>query len=257
MSSLFDLHGRVAVVIGGTAGLGLAIARGLAEAGADVVPTGRRTHLVDAAADAMESLGRRTLRQATDATDRVSLQQLRDAVLRDLGRVDILVNSSGRTIKKPTVEVTDDEWAAITQSILHATVRACQTFYEPLRSSGHGRIVNMASLGSYLAFDGVAPYCAAKSAVLSLTRSLGCEWARDGICVNAIAPGVFPTDLNAELLNGTPRGREILVRTPMRRFGHPEELIGAALLLASDASAFITGQCITVDGGYLASGVNS
>jgi NAD(P)-dependent dehydrogenase (short-subunit alcohol dehydrogenase family) len=257
MSALFDLHGRVAVVIGGTSGLGLTIARGLAEAGADVVPTGRRTHLVDAAADAMESLGRRTLRQATDATDRASLQQLRDVVLRDLGRVDILVNSTGRTIKKPTVEVTDDEWAAITQSILHATVRACQTFYEPLRSSGHGRIINMASLGSYLAFDGVAPYCAAKSAVLSLTRSLGCEWARDGICVNAIAPGVFPTDLNAELLNGTPRGREILVRTPMRRFGNPEELIGAALLLASDASAFITGQCITVDGGYLASGVNS
>jgi NAD(P)-dependent dehydrogenase (short-subunit alcohol dehydrogenase family) len=257
MADLLDLHGRVAVVIGGASGLGLTIARGLAEAGADVVPTGRRRHLVDEAADVIESLGRRTLRHATDATDRPSLEQLRDAVLQALGRVDILVNSTGSTLKKPTVDVTDDEWAAITQSILHATVRACQIFYEPLRRSGHGRVINIASLGSYLAFEGVAPYCAAKAAVLSLTRSLGCEWARDGICVNAIAPGVFRTELNAGLLNGTPRGQEMLMRTPMRRFGNPEELIGVALLLASDASSFITGQCITVDGGYLASGVNS
>jgi NAD(P)-dependent dehydrogenase (short-subunit alcohol dehydrogenase family) len=247
----------VAVILGGTSGLGLAISKGFAGFGADVVPSGRRATMVERAAAAIESLGRRSLRHAGDATDRASLEKLRDAVLEEFGRVDILVNSTGRTMKKPTIEVTDEEWLAITQSIVDAAVRACQTFYEPLRQSGHGRIINIASLGSFVAFAGVAPYCAAKSALLSLTRSLGCEWARDGICVNAIAPGVFPTEMNAELLHGTERGREILLRTPMRRFGDPEELVGAALLLASDAASFITGQCITVDGGYLASGVNS
>jgi NAD(P)-dependent dehydrogenase (short-subunit alcohol dehydrogenase family) len=247
----------VAVILGGTSGLGLTISKGFAGFGADVVPSGRRATMVERAAAAIESLGRRSLRHAGDATDRASLEKLRDAVLEEFGRVDILVNSTGRTMKKPTIEVTDEEWLAITQSIVDAAVRACQTFYEPLKQSGHGRIINIASLGSFVAFAGVAPYCAAKSALLSLTRSLGCEWAQDGICVNAIAPGVFPTEMNAELLHGTERGREILLRTPMRRFGDPEELVGAALLLASDAASFITGQCITVDGGYLASGVNS
>ena len=140
---------------------------------------------------------------------------------------------------------------------LNGVLRACQSFYEPLKRSGRGRIINIASLSSYVAFFEVAPYSAAKSAVLSLTRSLGCEWAKDGICVNAIAPGVFPTELNTALLMGTERGREIIMRTPMRRFGEPEELVGAAVLLASDAASFITGQCIVVDGGYLAAGVTT
>jgi NAD(P)-dependent dehydrogenase (short-subunit alcohol dehydrogenase family) len=253
----FDLTGRVAVVIGGTSGLGLAIARGLAQAGADVVPTGRRAVLAETACAMVETLGRRTLRHAVDATSRASLEELRGAVLSALGRVDILVNSAGRTIKKPTVQVTESEWATVSASIIDATVLACQTFYEPLKRSGHGRVINIASLGSYVAFSQVAPYCAAKSAVLSLTRSLGCEWARDGIVVNAIAPGVFPTELNADLLHGTPRGAEILMRTPMGRFGKPEELAGVAVLLASDAASFLTGQTIAVDGGFLASGVNS
>ena len=126
-----------------------------------------------------------------------------------------------------------------------------------MKAGGVGRIINIASLGSYVAFQEVAAYCASKSAVLSLTRSLAVEWARDKICVNAIAPGVFPTELNSKLLSGTERGREILLRTPMKRFGDPHEVVGAAVLLASDGASFITGHCITVDGGFLASGVNS
>ena len=135
-------------------------------------------------------------------------------------------------MKQPTSKVSEDEWSELLDTNLTGVLRACQSFYEPLKASGRGRIINIASLGSFLAFHEVAAYCAAKSAVLSLTRSLACEWARDGICVNAIAPGVFPTELNSTLIKGTARGREMLMRTPMGRFGKPEELVGVAVLLA-------------------------
>jgi NAD(P)-dependent dehydrogenase (short-subunit alcohol dehydrogenase family) len=257
MPSCLDLTGRVAVVIGATSGIGRAIAIGLAQHGADVVPSGRRPEQIAEASREIEAAGRRTLRHPADATDRGSIDALRDAVLERFGRVDILVNAAGRSLKKPTITITEPEWESILSTNVTSVLRACQSFYEPLKSSGRGRVVNIASLSSYLAFHEVAAYSASKTALLSLTRSLACEWARDGISVNAIAPGVFPTDLNGELILGTARGNEMIQRTPMARFGKPEELVGAAVLLASDAASFLTGQCIVVDGGYLASGVNS
>jgi len=212
---------------------------GLAEQGANVVAAGRRADPV------------------TDVRDRQSIDSLRDKTLKELGRFDILVNAAGFTFKQPTEAVSEEQWSSIFDTNLTGALRACQSFYEPLKASGRGRVINIASLGSYVAFHEVAAYCATKTALLSLTRSLACEWARDGIMVNAIAPGIFPTEMTREIVLGTPRGKELLMRTPMGRFGRPEELVGAAVLLASDGASFLTGQCIAVDGGFLASGVNS
>jgi NAD(P)-dependent dehydrogenase (short-subunit alcohol dehydrogenase family) len=253
---LFNLSERVAVVMGGTSGIGRAIALGLAEAGADVISTGRRSVLVNEVGDEIEKLGRKTLRVPVDASSRESIDALRDAALQEFGRVDILLNSAGQNFRKPSHAVTEDEWNGIMDINVTGIFRACQSFYEPLVQSARGRIINIASLTSYVGFFEITPYAASKSAVLGLTRNLAIEWAPKGINVNAIAPGVFRTDLNAGLLDGTDRGRELLIRTPMKRFGNVGELVGLAILLASDASSFITGQCIAVDGGFLASGVN-
>jgi len=252
-----NIEGRVAVVIGGTSGIGRALSIGLARHGADVVAAGRRQAQVDSVACAIEAAGRRTLRQAVDVRSREAIDALRDATLERFGRVDILINAAGHTFQQPTLTVDEERFTALMDTHLMGVLRACQSFHAPLAESGHGRIVNIASLGSFVAFHQVAAYCAAKTAILSLTRSLACEWAADGIVVNAIAPGVFPTELNRALVMGTPRGQEILMRTPMKRFGRPEELVGLAVLLSSDAASFLTGQAIAVDGGYLASGVNS
>ncbi len=253
---LFNLTGRVAVVIGGTSGIGRALALGLAEAGADVVATGRRQELVNDIAAEVEARGKKTIRRSSDVQSRESIDALRDEILKEFGRVDILVNAAGQIFRKPTHQVTEAEWNKLIDVNITGMLRSCQSFYEPLVDSGRGRVINITSLTSFVAFLEVAPYATSKSGALGLTRSLAVEWAPKGVNVNAIAPGVFRTELNSGLLDGTERGRELLLRTPMKRFGNIPELVGAAILLASDAASFITGQCIAVDGGFLASGVN-
>jgi NAD(P)-dependent dehydrogenase (short-subunit alcohol dehydrogenase family) len=251
-----SLEGRVAVVVGGTTGIGRAMALGLAAAGADVVASARGAANLDATAGEIEALGRRTLRIPSDVTDRGSLAALRDAVIAGMDRIDILVNCAGRTQRTPTLEVTEAEWNAILETNLTGTLRACQIFGGAMLARGYGRIINIASLGSFVGLFEVAAYAASKAGVASLTRQLAVEWGARGVCVNAIMPGVFRTALNGALLDGTERGKEFLLRTPMRRFGRLEELAGAAVFLASESASFVNGEVLVVDGGFLASGVN-
>ncbi|MEJ2007187.1 MAG: SDR family oxidoreductase [Acidobacteriota bacterium] len=250
-----SLAGRRALVFGGTSGLGKAIAIGFAEAGADVVPVGRRAAEVRKAASEIQDAGSKTLEITADVTDRAQVQTVIDRMIEEMGRIDILVNSAGMTRRVPSFEVTDDLWNQIIDINLKGVWNACQMVGRVMKDQQYGRIINMASIASFVSAHEVAPYAASKGGVMQITRCLAAEWARYNITVNAIAPGVFETDLNRKIINRPGRKNSILSRTPMKRFGQVEEIKGAAIFLASDSASFVTGASIPVDGGFLAQGI--
>jgi NAD(P)-dependent dehydrogenase (short-subunit alcohol dehydrogenase family) len=250
-----SLEGKRALVFGGTSGLGKSIAMGLAEAGADVVPVSRRADEVANSAAAVRALGRGTLELTADVTRRSDVQKVIDRMVGEMGRIDILVNSAGTTKRVPSLEMTDEDWNRVMDTNLRGTWFTCQMVGHTMKRQMYGRIINLASIGGFQSLYEATAYSVSKGGVIMLTRSLGAEWAKYNIAVNAIAPGVFETPLNRNLVNQSDRRASIMAHTPMKRFGNLEEIKGAAIFLASESASFVTGEVLCVDGGFLAQGI--
>ena len=251
----FDLAGRVAVVVGRTGGVARDIAAGLAGGGADVVVLDRDASAAGDAVKDVERRGRRGLHVPADVSDLASLAKAREACLEAFGRLDILVTTAITPPAVPTLSLDESAWRQAIDTNVTGMLRACQVFGEPMVSRKYGRVVAIGALPSMAGLAEVAAFASSNAAVAGLTRALAIEWGAHGVTVNAILPGVFSTGDNAAALE-SPRAQEFLMRAPMKRFGRIGELVGATLFLASDASAFVTGHVLSVDGGYAASGVN-
>lgn len=251
---LFSLKGRTALVVGGGSGLGQAIAIGLSKAGADVIVSGRDAAKLDGTVKEIASLGGSSSAVEMDVLDNASVNAATKKIIEKRGHLDILVYSAGVHLKKPTIEVTDEEWNRVLDTNLTGAFRVCRSAGAQMIKQGHGKIINIASLGSFAALKDAAAYTSSKAGIVLLTKNLAVELAPHNIQVNAIAPGVFRTALNEKVLVGE-RLERILSNTPMKRLGRAEELAGTAVYLSSAASDFVTGAVIPVDGGFLAWGI--
>jgi len=248
------LQNKVAVVIGGTSGIGQALARGYLREGAKVVATSSNPEKVAAMAEEVKQFHAPLVRPV-ETRDSEALAALFTEVRATYGSLDVVVNCAGTHLKKPSVDVSDDEWKRVMDVNLNGLFYSCREAGKIMTEQHSGSIVNVASLGSFVALTDAAAYCASKAGVVALTKSLAVEWATLGVRVNAIVPGNFQTALNAKALSDPARRETILRNTPMKRFGNVDELVGGAVYLASDSASFTTGSALVMDGGFLALGI--
>jgi NAD(P)-dependent dehydrogenase (short-subunit alcohol dehydrogenase family) len=245
----FDLTGKVAVVTGASRGLGQYLGRALAKAGADLVITSRKLADLAQFKAEIEDLGRRVLPLALDLRDQESIRAAAPVAIDHFGKIDILVNNAGCNVRKPALDVTWEDWNLVLDTNLRGSFFVAQAFARGMVERGYGRIINIGSVTSVFGYAGISPYCASRGGIKQLTMSLADEWGSHGVTVNCLAPGWFKTKQNAVLYENEKWVDYIKDRIPLKRPGQPNDLNGAVVFLASDASAYITGQTLLVDGG--------
>jgi 2-deoxy-D-gluconate 3-dehydrogenase len=254
-SNRFDLRGKVAIVTGGNGGIGLGLAHGLADAGADIAVVGRNETKSAAAVADLRERGVKAIAVTTDVTDKAAIAAMVDRVVRDLGRIDILINNAGMSIRKPPHELELDEWNTVINTNLTSAFLCSKLAYPALKASGNGKVINIGSMMSIFRASFATAYAASKGGIVQYTRACANAWAPDNIQVNAILPGWIDTDLTAaakKQIEGL--NERVLARTPAGRWGNPGDFAGIAVFLASAASDFVTGVAIPVDGGYASQG---
>jgi len=250
MSNLFDLSGKVALVVGGHGGIGKAIALGLADAGADVIVSSRNLEALKGTVKEIEAKGRKSLAVTADIVDEKQVNDMVAKILKVFPRIDILVNAAGLAIRKPAQSFPIDEWQKVMDTNTRGTFLCCQAVGRVMLKQKTGRIINISSVrGRYGLPANYAAYCASKGAVDSLTRTLACEWAKSNVLVNAVAPTIVETDLTKSALADPAYAKQMKDRIPMGKWAVPEDIVGPAIFFASDASSFVTGQILYIDGG--------
>ncbi len=246
---LFDLTGKVAIVTGTSRGLGQYLGRALARAGADLVITSRKVESLADFEGEIERIGRKALPLELDVQDHASIQRMAEQAISHYRHIDILVNNAGCNVRKPSVDITWDDWNLVLNTNLRGTFFVAQAVARHMIERHYGRIINIGSVTSVFGYAGLAPYCASRGGTKQLTMSLADDWGRHGITVNCLAPGWFKTAQNAVMYENKEWVDYLVDRIPMKRPGQPNDLDGAVVFLASDASRYVTGQTLLVDGG--------
>ena len=250
MSDLFNLSGKIALVVGGHGGIGKAIALGLADAGADVIVTSRNIEALKGVVEEIKAKGKKSMAVAVDIVNEKLVKDMVNKIMEAFGRIDILINAAGLAIRKPADTFPIDEWQQVMDINTRGTFLCCQAVGRVMLKQKSGRIINISSVrGRYGLPANYAAYCASKGAVDTLTRTLACEWAKSNVLVNAVAPTIVETDLTKSALADPAYAKQMKERIPMGKWAMPEDIVGPVVFFASEASSFVTGQILYIDGG--------